>query len=348
MTKKGYLVLILVVMLLVGSLLVGSLLGCKAEAPTAHPIVNVPLWTCPTGTATYLIAYAGEDLSRKYHPWLRIKAVTTTGYAYNLLEHSRTPAIWQETVIGTTPAVLSKAAAAIPPFEQKVTGYKYLFNVNIPCCWLVSLNPDIRTIADLKGKTIGLGRPGAQMWAKTLATLLEHGYGITEDNTKILYLGQNKAAEELINGHLDAAPTSAYINPVTGDLIPGPIEVILEASGKKLFHLSFANGDAAILKEQGVGGLKDVKIPAGVAKDLDQDILQPAGPNLFGVKDSFPDEVGREFVKVYLDYNKELVDYTTFGKLMAPEGMAWGLTKENALYGAVETFEEYGFTIPEK
>ena len=68
---------------------------------------------------------------------------------------------------------------------------------------IVTLNPDIKTVADLKGKSVSIGAAGSGVYFNAIDVL--GAYGLTEDDIKPTYQSFGDSAEALQDGQIDAA-----------------------------------------------------------------------------------------------------------------------------------------------
>ena len=95
-----------------------------------------------------------------------------------------------------------------------VVGALYMEQVQI-----VTMNPDIKTVADLKGKNVSIGALGSGVYFNAIDVL--GVYGMTEDDIKPVYPSFGDSAESLKDGKIDAAfivsgaPTTAITDLAT-------------------------------------------------------------------------------------------------------------------------------------
>jgi hypothetical protein len=68
---------------------------------------------------------------------------------------------------------------------------------------IVTCNPDIKTVADLKGKNVSIGAPGSGVYFNAVDIL--GAYGLTEDDINPTYESFGDSAESLQDGKIDAA-----------------------------------------------------------------------------------------------------------------------------------------------
>ncbi|HER23591.1 MAG TPA: TAXI family TRAP transporter solute-binding subunit [Candidatus Atribacteria bacterium] len=127
----------------------------------------------------------------------------------------------------------------------------------------------IKTIEDLKGKSVGVGAPNSGTAADAEIILAAHG--ITFDDIKVDYIDFNEVAQRLIDGQIDAGfttagfPTSSIINIATKrDIVLVPIS---PEKSKELVEAIPYYGATVI--------------PGGLYKGVDEDVLALATPALW-------------------------------------------------------------------
>ena len=84
---------------------------------------------------------------------------------------------------------------------------------------IVTVDPSIKTVADLKGKNVSIGAAGSGVYFNAIDIL--SAYGLTEDDIKPTYQSFGDSADALKNGQIDAAfivagaPTTAVTDLAT-------------------------------------------------------------------------------------------------------------------------------------
>ena len=84
---------------------------------------------------------------------------------------------------------------------------------------IITTNPDIKTVADLKGKNVSIGAAGSGCYFNAIDIL--GVYGLTEDDIKPTYQSFGDSAEAIKDGLIDAAfivagaPTTAVVDLAT-------------------------------------------------------------------------------------------------------------------------------------
>ena len=104
-------------------------------------------------------------------------------------------------------------------FEAKVEGFSTVAALYMEQVQIVTTNPDIKTVADLAGKSVSIGAPGSGVYFNAIDVL--GAYGLTEDDIKPTYQSFGDSADALKNGQIDAAfivagaPTTAVTDLAT-------------------------------------------------------------------------------------------------------------------------------------
>lgn len=194
----------------------------ESEAPADAPVVNDKL-TFTTGgdTGTY---YAYGSVLAQYvssNTGLDVTAVTGNGSQANV-EDLDSGAVQlgfcQSDVMSYayTGTNLFAEVGAVDSFS--VVAALYMEQVQI-----VTLNPDIKTVEDLRGKSVSIGASGSGVYFNALDVL--GVYGMTEDDIKPVYQSFGDSAESLKDGKIDAAfivagaPTTAITDLSTGSQV---------------------------------------------------------------------------------------------------------------------------------
>lgn len=193
-----------------------------ADAPAEAPVVNDKL-TFTTGgdTGTY---YAYGSVLAQYvssNTGLDVTAVTGNGSQANV-EDLDSGAVQlgfcQSDVMSYayTGTNLFADTGAVDSFS--VVAALYMEQVQI-----VTLNPDIKTVEDLRGKSVSIGASGSGVYFNALDVL--GVYGMTEADIKPVYQSFGDSAESLKDGKIDAAfivagaPTTAITDLSTGSQV---------------------------------------------------------------------------------------------------------------------------------
>ena len=126
---------------------------------------------------------------------------------------------------------------------------------------LVTVNPEIKSVADLKGRTVSIGAAGSGVYFNALDFLA--AYDMTEEDIVPQYLNFADSAADLKDGKIEAAfivagaPTTAVTDLSTTN---------------QIYLVSLTDEDVAKLQEISSAYSKNV-IPAGTYKGIDEDVV---------------------------------------------------------------------------
>ncbi len=116
--------------------------------------------------------------------------------------------------------------------EGKVDSFRVVAGLYAEAVQLVTMNPEIKSVADLKGKAVSIGAPGSGVYFNAIDVLT--AAGLSESDIKAQYQSFADSADALKDGKIDAAfivagaPTpaitelcttnDAYLVPIDGDI----------------------------------------------------------------------------------------------------------------------------------
>lgn len=101
-------------------------------------------------------------------------------------------------------------------FESPVKGFSVVAALYMEQVQVVTTNPAISSVADLKGKTVSIGAIGSGVYFNAVDTL--DAYGLSEKDIKPVYQSFGDSADSLKDGKIDAAfivagaPTTAIVD----------------------------------------------------------------------------------------------------------------------------------------
>lgn len=99
--------------------------------------------------------------------------------------------------------VMSYAYSGTNLFDEAVTNFSVVAALYMEQVQIVTLNPDIKTVADLEGKTVSIGAAGSGVYFNAIDIL--GAYGITEQDISPVYQGFGDSVESLQDNKIDAA-----------------------------------------------------------------------------------------------------------------------------------------------
>ena len=197
---------------------------------------------------------------------------------------------------------------------------------------IVTVNPDIKTVEDLKGKTVVVGDVGSGTYFNTIDVLAV--YGMTLDDIDEKYQSFAASTESLINGDIDAAFVCA------GAPTPSITQL---AEAKSVYLLSIDDAHMAKLLAD-CPWYAAITIPAGSYKGFDQDFTTITVKATLICRADLPDDVAYAIVKTIFE-NKDAItalhekgSYLSFD--FATDGIAVPFAK-----GAAQYFAENGVKV---
>lgn len=319
----------------------------SAPSPAApRAPVEVPILQCPLGCGPYEVDQVVAKFVGEKHPWLRLIPVETPGWIFNLKEMSKSQDKWKTHIFGFSTGAEWLGREAIKPFFETRTvleGRKFLFMDDMLAIgtFFMTLDRDIKTLSDLKGKRIGIGLRGQSHWGGYAKVFLE-AEGVTEKNSKIDFLGGLKAVEALLDGRVDAAVSGVHLEVNLKGKVLGPPLTQLGASGRKFFYVAPRPETIDKVNQTLNAPFLKVKLAAGFLPHQTEDIVVAADIGGKAAHASFPEDLAYEISKAYIQFGPELGRFQALGQLVTREMLVTGLTKENTHPGAIRAFKEAG------
>lgn len=301
---------------------------------------TVSLLSAPFGSGSYVLGSTLEEISKKHHPWLRISHAESPGFVFNIKKLDREPELRKSLIVGSGAGVSSLAAAGEKPFDKRYPPLLLIATYNLTANWLATLNPDIRSIRDLAGKRVALGRATQINWTIQPEWLIRYGWEMGKE-IRIQHIGTKGAIDALLDGTVDAAVVGGYFDPLTKNLELSPQTVELLAAGRDVYHLSW--GVEAVRKTTAMQmQIMSLSIPEASLPGLAAPLDVVADTVAWMVSAEFPDELAYETTKLILGNLEEFAEVHALGKLMSPEAMVYGAKPEDIHPGALRAYQEAG------
>lgn len=333
-------------------LLLGPLVFLFAASAVASAKVTVvPMLDCPLGcgivqTDTLLAAQMARAQAN-----VLPAAQETPGFMYNVRAMAQKRR-WKTTVFGTEDIVIQAAFQGGRPalkefIPRKIPiKFKLLYGEGIVAQgkFLVTLNPKIKSISDLKGKRISIGLPTQSDWGMSAELLLKYGYGITPKNTHIRNVTPAVMTQQLIDGNTDAALVALITNSNKSVWWTSDLTSKLAGSGKHIYYLPVSKKAIKTVNKKFGMTLLPVTVPAGTLPGQKKAFLAGGDRIYEAVAPQFPARKAYEIVKSVAKFGPNLKK-TGQGlwKFWSPVNMVAGLTKENTNPGAIRAYKELGW-----
>ncbi|GEM_PF-1176918 len=337
-TLLGFLVGIVVASLTV-------ILATTPGSAAAKKVYRVEARTTTFGGSSYILGFAFCDLLNKHSSWVRGSVLESTGTPENIKLVGQDPKKRARTFFTCTAELFEMARKGEPPFQKDAKAYKNLMimaNQQELIGTLITLNPKIKTLADLKGKRVATWPRGTMKFDATYKLIAGAGKDVV-DAVKwqyTAYAGYN----DMILGKTDAAFTFC---PETAPGVFTTVPKLKELMSKRKVYFITATPAMRRLSEKLYGTMYGLTsaMPAGILGDgvPNQKVL---GINMvlgWGVYPEMPAEVVYEILKVMDQYGDQVKTYHASGKgwVRARYG-AYPVPKEDFHPGARKYFEEKG------
>lgn len=190
--------------ILLAAVMVFSFAACgekKQEAGNDNPAPTSVKWTFGTGgeSGTYY-GYGtvlAQYVSNKTN--LDITAVSSGGSKANIEDIDA-----GDIQLGFSQSdTMDYAFRGVNGFDKKLEGFSVACALYMEDVQIVTVNPDIKTPADLKGKQVSVGAVGSGTYFNAIDVL--EVYGMTLDDIKPVYQSFGDSTESMKNNQIDAA-----------------------------------------------------------------------------------------------------------------------------------------------
>ncbi|MFC2013919.1 TAXI family TRAP transporter solute-binding subunit [Chloroflexota bacterium] len=205
---KKVVYILLAVLLLVGL----GLSACAEPAPAPTPaqkILRTEVRTTSFGGSSYVLGFAGSDILNKKSAWIRCSALESTGSIENIKIVGDDAKKRARSFFITTGKEFVKARAGVDQYKENPQAYQDIMmllattRVGYP---FLTLDPNIKNIADLKGKRVAVFPKGTSKYLEAYNTLAGAGQDVV-DSIKFQYTGYG-GVDDMILGKTDAVPMS--------------------------------------------------------------------------------------------------------------------------------------------
>ena len=233
--------------------------------------------------------------------------------------------------------VMAYAWDGIRDFEKdgKIDSFRVVAGLYAESVQLVTMNPDIKTVADLKGKAVSIGAAGSGVYANAIDVLA--AAGLSEQDIDAQYQSFDGSTDSLKDGKIDAAfivagaPTpaitelcttnSAYLVPIDGDISKKLME-------KSPFYTEYV-------------------IPAETYKGQTEDVTTVAIKATLIVSADVSEEDVYNITAAIFDNIEAITNENNKGKELSIENATSGITVPFHA-GAAKYFAEKGVTVDVK
>ena len=300
-----------------------------AGAREPYPI---KIFTIRAGTSSYIQAVALQDIINKNSTWVKASVVEGKAPGYNLKRVVSDPKLRKTTIFHLPGTTHWEALERLPLFadvDYDFNRIRYLLPVGFIAVAMISLDPKIATLADLKGKTIIIGpRPARDSWQDFAFAMIEAA-GVSRDDVKREYMSYTPAHNALKDGLVDAVGTGASLFEMPNKWVLSPFAIEVVNTRK----VSFMSMDAKIMdkirNETGNPYYPNV-IPANSFKNQNEPWVVGTKYVKWAATDELPDDVVAEVLRIAYENANVFGEYTKAGKIISEQTM--GMMGEKLQY----------------
>lgn len=285
-------------------------------------------------------------------PWLEAEVVATAGIGDNTKLVLRDPSKRKNHIVITmTPGM---ELWATPEYTTKKIGSAGLLS-----SVLVTLNPDIKTFGDLKGKTIALSRKVKQSYTHIYLDMLRQA-GIAKD-VRVMHGGTSACLTALQDGAADAGAITVDFMPnlaKPGQFLEqlqtrGPVYFLDQGEPEKIIAMMAKAGQQDEFKGAPVPALAMVAPAGSFGATQTKPVAVMTPPVDWAAGTEVPDKVIYEVVRIMYEMAEkgEFAQYHVRGQGITPEFVVtsfWPTTeacRKNYHTGALKFFDEKGITL---
>lgn len=318
MKKAKPLAALLSAVLLVGTILTGCGSGERMMFGTG-------------GTAGTYYAYGGiiAQYIRNY-AGIKVTAVSTGGSKVNIQsiqDGDFQLGFTQSDVMAYAWDGTKSFEADGPTHDFRVLGGLYAETVQ-----LITMDEDIKTVADLKGKSVSIGEAGSGVYFNAIDVLA--GAGLTLDDIKPQYQSFGDSKEALKDGKIQAA----FI--VAG----APTTAITELATTNGVYLVNINGDLRDSIIESCPYYAPLEIPAGTYPKQDEPVETITVKATVIVSAALPEETVYNMTAAIFDHTEEITAENAKGSELTLENATGGMTAPFHP-GAAKYYAEHGITV---
>ena len=312
---------------------IGVLLAAAALLPAAGALaqqkapIMVPLLLCPWGCGpTESDTILMNQMIKDGNP-VTLLPQETPGYTYNVREMNQQKN-WKNTVFGTEDVVIQLAlkwggTPELKEFlpEKVPVRFKLLYGET---WWgqgkfFVTFDPNIKSPADFKGKSIGLGLRGQSDWGVFPRLFLEHAYGITPQNSDIRHLTPAALTQQLIDGSVDVAVTAFGTEPSLQEWMYSPPLRQLEAAPKPLRYIGVSKEAIDKVNTKFGTTFLHVTVPAGKLPKLSEPLSVGIVRGFKAAHPDFSEDAAYHIVMSVARYAPKMKELHALWKIWSPD-----------------------------
>ena len=217
-------------------------------------------------------------------------------------------------------------------FDEAITSFRVLGALYAETVQIVTCDPDIKSVADLKGKDICVGDVGSGTYFNTIDVLA--AYGLTLDDVNPVYQSFGDSTESIKDGKISAAFICAG----------APTTAITDlATSKDVYLISIDDEHMATLLDS-CPWYASLTIPAGTYAGFDEDAVTITVKATLVCRADLDDDTAYSIVSTIFDNADAIADIHAKGAELSLEFATEGIAVPFHA-GAAKYFAENGITV---
>ncbi len=214
--------------------------------------------------------------------------------------------------------------------DGAVTSFRTVAGLYAEQVQIVTMNPEIKSVADLAGKSVSIGAAGSGVYYNAIDILA--AYGLTEEDINAQYLSFADSAESVKDGKIDAAFITAG----------APTTAVTELSTSNSVYLIAIDDEHANALIEACPYYTVCTIPAGTYEGLEEDIQTVTVKATMIVAADASEEDVYALTKAIFE-NKDAISHAKNVELSLENAVEGISVPFHA--GAAKYFEEQGYTV---
>ena len=304
---------------------------------------QIEIYTFKVGTFTYAAGVALAELINKNSTWLKATAIESAQATITTKIVASEPPMRKKIMgfmIGYEPLV------GYPPFDKPYPGIRDMAVIGFVCNGFITLDPNLKTTADLSGKKVGLGSsPSIARVDMPKAAVIKSG----AKDVKFSEHGFVDGIRALSDGLIDAVLAAGFlVDDVHHKFGPNPAMNEL-MSTKDVYFCSFDQKayDAARseLPQSEMFENYAYVIPPGGYQGQTEPYVVQGGPITWACDIEMPEDVVYEVIRIMAENTDKFKDYHPLGRIITPENMAKLNNEKRVHPGALKYYKEHGISI---
>ena len=216
--------------------------------------------------------------------------------------------------------------------DGAINSFRVIGGLYAEAVQLITVDPDIKTPADLAGKKVSIGAPASGVYFNAMDVLA--AVGLTEQDIDAQYQSFNDSADSLKDGTIDAA----FV--VAGAPTPAVVELMTTNSNARLIPI---DGEVSATIMASCPYYTEYKIPAGTYKGQDSDVTTITVKATLIVSADLDEDTVYEITKAIFDNIDAIKAEHAKGAELSIENATSGMTAPFHK-GAAKYFAEKGVT----